>query len=66
MAGRDLCGIAQTGTGKTLPCAADPPPASTTPAPERNRGPRVLILSPTRELPVRSRKASAIMAPACL
>jgi ATP-dependent RNA helicase RhlE len=51
MAGRDLCGIAQTGTGKTaafaLPIlhrlAAQPKPTS--------RGScRVLVLSPTREL----------------
>ncbi len=49
--GRDLLGIAQTGTGKTaafaLPIlhrlAADPKPAP-------RRGTRVLVLSPTREL----------------
>ena len=51
MEGRDLLGIAQTGTGKTaafaLPIlhrlAADPKPAP-------KRGCRVLVLSPTREL----------------
>ena len=51
MEGRDLLGIAQTGTGKTaafaLPIlhrlAADPRPAP-------RRGCRVLVLSPTREL----------------
>ncbi|MGE0765906.1 MAG: DEAD/DEAH box helicase [Hyphomicrobiaceae bacterium] len=51
LAGRDLLGIAQTGTGKTaafaLPIlhrlAADPKPAP-------RRGTRVLVLSPTREL----------------
>jgi ATP-dependent RNA helicase RhlE len=51
LAGRDLLGIAQTGTGKTaafaLPIlqrlAADPKPAP-------RRGARVLVLSPTREL----------------
>ena len=51
LAGRDLLGIAQTGTGKTaafaLPIlqrlAADPRPAP-------RRGARVLVLSPTREL----------------
>ncbi len=51
LAGRDLLGIAQTGTGKTaafaLPIlqrlAADPKPAP-------RRGARCLVLSPTREL----------------
>jgi ATP-dependent RNA helicase RhlE len=51
LAGRDLLGIAQTGTGKTaafaLPIlqrlAADPKPAP-------RRGCRVLVLTPTREL----------------
>jgi len=51
LSGRDLLGIAQTGTGKTaafaLPIlhrlAADPKPAP-------RRGCRVLVLSPTREL----------------
>ena len=51
LTGRDLLGIAQTGTGKTaafaLPIlqrlAADPRPAP-------RRGSRVLVLSPTREL----------------
>ncbi len=51
LAGKDLLGIAQTGTGKTaafaLPIlqrlAADPKPAP-------RRGTRVLVLSPTREL----------------
>ncbi|MFN3516012.1 MAG: DEAD/DEAH box helicase [Novosphingobium sp.] len=51
LAGRDLLGIAQTGTGKTaafsLPSlhrlAADPQP-------RRNAGCRMLVLSPTREL----------------
>ncbi|MDP3382363.1 MAG: DEAD/DEAH box helicase, partial [Phenylobacterium sp.] len=51
LSGRDILGIAQTGTGKTaafaLPIlhrlAADPKPAP-------RRGCRVLVLSPTREL----------------
>jgi len=53
LAGRDLCGIAQTGTGKTaafaLPMlqrlAADP-------RPRRRFSPRALVLAPTRELAV--------------
>jgi ATP-dependent RNA helicase RhlE len=53
LAGRDLCGIAQTGTGKTaafaLPMlqrlAADA-------APRRRFSPRALILAPTRELAI--------------
>jgi superfamily II DNA/RNA helicase len=51
LTGRDLIASAQTGTGKT---AAFVLPAlqrlSTADAPGRKRGPRVLVLSPTREL----------------
>ncbi len=50
LAGRDLIGIAQTGTGKTagfvlpaLHLLASPPKGA-------GRGPRVLVLTPTREL----------------
>ncbi|HEX7854314.1 MAG TPA: DEAD/DEAH box helicase [Sphingobium sp.] len=49
--GRDLCGIAQTGTGKTAAFAL---PAlhylHNTPKARVSRGCRVLVLSPTREL----------------
>ncbi|MFT3964301.1 MAG: DEAD/DEAH box helicase [Sphingobium sp.] len=49
--GRDLCGIAQTGTGKTAAFAL---PAldylHRNPKPRAQRGCRVLVLSPTREL----------------
>ena len=51
MAGRDLCGIAQTGTGKTAAFAL---PIlhrfSTDGKPRQARGCRALVLSPTREL----------------
>ncbi|HZA91875.1 MAG TPA: DEAD/DEAH box helicase, partial [Gemmatimonadales bacterium] len=51
MEGRDVCGIAQTGTGKTAAFAL---PIlhrlSETPKPRRAKSPRVLVLSPTREL----------------
>ncbi|MEQ1689560.1 MAG: DEAD/DEAH box helicase, partial [Sphingopyxis sp.] len=51
LAKRDLCGIAQTGTGKTAAFAL---PAldhlSRNPGPPPKRSARVLILSPTREL----------------
>ena len=51
MAGRDLCGIAQTGTGKTAAFALPIlDRLSSSPGPERGRGPRTLVLSPTREL----------------
>jgi superfamily II DNA/RNA helicase len=51
MAGRDLIASAQTGTGKT---GAFVIPALqrllTTPVPKEGRGPRLLVLTPTREL----------------
>ncbi len=51
LAGRDLCGIAQTGTGKTaafaLPILQHLATSSGTRTP---RSPRVLVLAPTREL----------------
>ena len=51
LAGRDLCGIAQTGTGKTaafaLPILERLSHTRTTRIPGR---PRVLVLTPTREL----------------
>ena len=51
MAGRDLCGIAQTGTGKTAAFAL-PILHRLAQSPNRapRRGCRVLVLSPTREL----------------
>jgi ATP-dependent RNA helicase RhlE len=51
MEGRDVCGIAQTGTGKTAAFAL---PIlhrlSQNPKPRKPKSPRVLVLSPTREL----------------
>ena len=51
MNGRDLCGIAQTGTGKTAAFAL---PIlhrlNANPKPRKPKSPRVLVLSPTREL----------------
>jgi ATP-dependent RNA helicase RhlE len=51
LAGRDLLGCAQTGTGKTAAFALPilDRLARTPRAPDR-RGPRVLVLAPTREL----------------
>ena len=49
--GRDIVGLAQTGTGKTLAFAAPIlDRLARTPAPAPARGTRVLILAPTREL----------------
>jgi len=51
MEGRDVCGIAQTGTGKTAAFAL---PIlhrlSNDPKPRKHKSARVLVLSPTREL----------------
>ncbi|MEX2518326.1 MAG: DEAD/DEAH box helicase [Paracoccaceae bacterium] len=53
MEGRDMIGIAQTGTGKTAAFALPILHALSTTAPERGaRGPRALILAPTRELAI--------------
>jgi len=53
LAGRDMLGIAQTGTGKTaafaLPILHH---LSRQPAGQRPRGPRALVLAPTRELAI--------------
>ncbi len=49
MEGRDLIGRARTGTGKTLAFAL-PILSKLTPNRERGRGPRAIIMAPTREL----------------
>jgi ATP-dependent RNA helicase RhlE len=50
--GRDLLGIAQTGTGKTAAFALPILQRLAGPPPRRGRGPSALILVPTRELAV--------------
>ena len=51
MEGRDVCGIAQTGTGKTAAFALPILHRLTeNPKPRKPKSPRVLVLSPTREL----------------
>jgi len=57
LAGRDMLGIAQTGTGKTAAFALPilhhlSHGRSRAPAGKRPRGPRALILAPTRELAI--------------
>jgi len=50
MEGRDLIGIAQTGTGKTAGFVLPALNLLASPAKSPGRGPRVLVLTPTREL----------------
>ena len=50
MAGRDLLATAQTGTGKTAAFVLPALQRLTVPSTMRGRGPRILILTPTREL----------------
>ncbi|MBL8660354.1 MAG: DEAD/DEAH box helicase [Rhodospirillales bacterium] len=50
--GRDLLGIAQTGTGKTAAFALPILQRLAEQAPRRGRGPAALVLTPTRELAV--------------
>jgi ATP-dependent RNA helicase RhlE len=50
MQGRDLLGCAQTGTGKTAAFALPLLHRMSAPGAARPRGPRVLVLAPTREL----------------
>ncbi|MDE2088821.1 MAG: DEAD/DEAH box helicase [Gammaproteobacteria bacterium] len=50
LAGRDLMASAQTGTGKTAAFVLPALERLFTPSPARGCGPRVLVLTPTREL----------------
>ncbi|MEW5942551.1 MAG: DEAD/DEAH box helicase [Pseudomonadota bacterium] len=50
LAGHDLMASAQTGTGKTAAFMLPSLQCLTEPSPVRSRGPRVLVLTPTREL----------------
>ncbi|CZT06617.1 probable ATP-dependent RNA helicase dbp3 [Rhynchosporium graminicola] len=54
-AGRDVIGVAETGSGKTMafavPCVRG---ILSLPASQRNKGPRAVIVSPTRELAMQS------------
>ncbi|MFO1154557.1 MAG: DEAD/DEAH box helicase [Rhodospirillales bacterium] len=52
LAGKDLLGVAQTGTGKTAAFALPILQHLSSPGPRRGRGPSALILVPTRELAV--------------
>ncbi|HKX06696.1 MAG TPA: DEAD/DEAH box helicase [Stellaceae bacterium] len=53
LAGRDLCGIAQTGTGKTAAFALPMlQRLAAQPMPRRRGAPRALVLAPTRELAI--------------
>merc|ERR1712093_695807 len=53
--GRDVIGVAETGSGKTMafavPCVRG---ILSLPASQRNKGPRAVIVSPTRELAMQS------------
>jgi superfamily II DNA/RNA helicase len=50
IAGRDLMASAQTGTGKTAAFVLPALQRLSTPSTKKSRGPRVLVLTPTREL----------------
>ncbi|HEX20653.1 MAG TPA: DEAD/DEAH box helicase, partial [Acidiferrobacteraceae bacterium] len=52
LSGRDLMASAQTGTGKTAAFVLPALQQLLTPASNKGRGPRVLVLTPTRELAI--------------
>lgn len=63
--GRDVIGVAETGSGKTMafavPCVRA---ISSLPKNQRNKGPRAVIVSPTRELAMQSHEQIMILAKA--
>ncbi len=62
LAGRDVLGLARTGTGKTLAFAL-PIAERLEPRRERGRAPRALVLAPTRELALQVSRELAWVAP---
>ena len=58
MAGHDLMASAQTGTGKTAAFTLPALNLLATPHPSRSRGPRILVLTPTRELAAQVNEAA--------
>ena len=62
LAGRDVLGLARTGTGKTLAFGL-PIAERLGPSKERGRAPRALILAPTRELALQVAKELSWIAP---
>jgi superfamily II DNA/RNA helicase len=60
LAGRDLIASAQTGTGKTAAFMLPALQRLSAASPDRKRGPRVLVLTPTRELAEQITQATRI------
>lgn len=58
LAGNDLMASAQTGTGKTAAFMLPALNLLATPHPSRSRGPRILVLTPTRELAAQVNEAA--------
>ncbi|HYG31389.1 MAG TPA: DEAD/DEAH box helicase [Methylophilaceae bacterium] len=58
MAGHDLMASAQTGTGKTAAFTLPALNLLAEPHPSRSRGPRILVLTPTRELAAQVNEAA--------
>ena len=58
LAGHDLMASAQTGTGKTAAFMLPALNLLATPHPSRSRGPRILVLTPTRELAAQVNEAA--------